>query len=198
MGSLETQSPLLYHWHHLANTVAWEQTEIHAKVTFCWLRNQGLKAERLLCTLGVPIWAVCALMQAEIPVLPCSICRDVRQKEALRVSLALCQPCLGEHVCGQSWALCSPGRPLPCARNWECIHPYPNSSSMDTLPVHTEHFPKQGRGLPLFPATGWSERQLRQLFNNGEQGSRHFYWKEDLRNRDRIENLRFSVTGTLL
>lgn len=142
MGSLDTQSPLLYHWHCLANSVAWEQAEIHGMNAFCWLRNQSLKAE--------------------IPILLCSIRREARQKEPLWVSLALCQPCF--EAAPLWWVLSSvQSRHSPALHRalwscWECVHPNPNSSGMDTLLVYRT-LPQTGPCYDPIPIiTGWSER----------------------------------------
>lgn len=139
----------------------------------------------------------CSLAQADIPILPCFICREVRQKEPVWVSLALCQPCFGARplwpVLSSVQPRHSPALQQALRSHWECIHPSPNSSSMDTymmhMLMHTEHC------LSNSPhkATMWPyshnhkmKKKVIEAFINGEQGSRHFYWKEDF------------TTGTLL
>lgn len=144
MGPLDVQSLLLNHWHHWANTAAMRASRGPCHGRFLLLRNQSLKAGRLFCTLGSShLSCLCSLAQAEIPILPCSICREGRQKEPAKVSLSLCQPCFGARPL---WSVLSSVQPRhsPALRQalrscWECIHPNPNSSGIDTLLVHTEH-----------------------------------------------------------
>lgn len=167
----------------------WEQTEVHVMVAFCWLGNQkGFPESReaFLYSWSCHVSCLCCLTQAEIPILSCSMCKAVGQKEPLWVSLALCQPCFGATPL---WSVLSSVQPKysPALHQllwscWQCIHPNPNSSGTDTLLVHTEHFPKQGHGMTLFPKPQDEVKGIwgSFLFINGEQGSRHLYWKEDL------------------
>lgn len=161
MGSLNTQSPLLNHWHRLANIVAMRARRGSCHGHFL-LAQKPEPAERLIwkqrgfsVLLGVAIWAVCALIQSEIPFVPCSICREVKQNEPLWVSLALSQPCSGaaplRSVLSSVQPRASPALCQVLWSCWECVHPNHNSSGMDTLLVHKGHFPKQGHGITLFP-----------------------------------------------
>lgn len=140
-------------------------------------------------THGVPTWAVCALWyRLRSPFCPVPHAERSGRKSHCGSAQPCASPALGQHLFGQAWAMCSPGTALSWPGMWNCWEGFhPNSNSISTLLVHTEPCPKQSHGITLFPSPqdevkgNWSSFLI-----NGEQGSRHFNWKEDL------------TTGTLL